>query len=158
MSLYLLLKLVHVLAVVAFLGNIATGLFWHAQAARTKDPRLLAHAMNGIIRSDRLFTMPGVLVIVATGIPAAVVAGLPLLRTDWIAWTFALFTLSGIVFGVRVAPLQRRLRDLAETGQRSGRFDYSDYRKLAFAWELWGAIALAAPLVGLALMVLKPDR
>jgi uncharacterized membrane protein len=32
--LYLALKALHVFAVVIFLGNIITGLFWHAHAAR----------------------------------------------------------------------------------------------------------------------------
>ena len=50
---YLALKLLHVVAVIVFLGNITTGLFWHAHAARTRDPKLLAHTMDGIIRSDR---------------------------------------------------------------------------------------------------------
>jgi uncharacterized membrane protein len=157
MPVYLLLKLVHVVAVVAFLGNIVTGLFWHAHAARSGDPRLLAHTMSGIIRSDRLFTMPGVLAIVASGVAAAVVGGLPLLRTGWILWTIVLFAISGIVFGVRVAPLQRRLLELAEAGSRSGGFDLDGYRRLARRWELWGVVALATPLAGLALMVLKPD-
>ena len=76
---YLVIKLLHIVAVIAFLGNITTGLFWHIDAARTRDPRLLAHTMDGIIRSDRLFTMPGVIVIVATGIATAVIGGLPLL-------------------------------------------------------------------------------
>ena len=50
---YLVLKLLHVAAVIAFLGNITTGLFWHRHAARTRDPKLLAFTMGGIIRSDR---------------------------------------------------------------------------------------------------------
>jgi uncharacterized membrane protein len=57
---YLLIKLLHITAVIAFIGNIAAGRFWHAHAARTRDPKLLAHTMDGIIRSDRLFTVPGV--------------------------------------------------------------------------------------------------
>ena len=69
---FLWMKLLHIAAVIAFLGNITTGLFWHVHAARTRDPRLLAHTMNGIIRSDRLFTVPGVVVIIATGIFAAI--------------------------------------------------------------------------------------
>ena len=51
---YLWLKLIHVLAVVMFIGNIVTGVFWHKHAERTRDPRLIAHAMAGVIRSDRL--------------------------------------------------------------------------------------------------------
>lgn len=153
---YLLLKLLHIVSVVAFLGNITTGLFWHAHAARTKDPAILAHTMNGIIRSDRWFTNPGVVGILITGVLAAMQAGFPLLRTGWIAWSLALFAISGVIFASRIAPLQRRLRDLAQSGVESGNFDYAAYRKLAVTWELWGAVALAAPLAAVVLMVLKP--
>ena len=68
---YLVLKLLHVVAVIAFLGNITTGLFWHKHGARTRDPRILAHTMDGIIRADRLFTMPGVFAIILSGVAAA---------------------------------------------------------------------------------------
>jgi uncharacterized membrane protein len=153
---YLWMKLVHILAVVLFLGNIITGLFWHRHAARTRDPRLLAHTMDGIIASDRLFTMPGVLLIIATGIFAAVQAGLPLLRTGWIAWTLALFAISGLSFMLRVAPLQRQMAAHARAGAASGSFDFAAYQRIARQWELWGAIATVTPLGGLALMVLKP--
>lgn len=151
------LKLLHIFAVVLFLGNIITGLFWHAHAARTRDPKLLAHAMEGIIRSDRLFTMPGVIVIVAAGMALGIQLQLPLLRTGWILWTSVLLIVSGIVFMLRVAPLQRELLAMAREGWRSTQFDYGRYRALAIAWEAWGAVALLTPLAGLVLMVLKPQ-
>jgi uncharacterized membrane protein len=153
---YLWMKLIHILAVVLFLGNIITGLFWHRYAERTRNPRLLAHTMGGIIASDRLFTMPGVLVIIATGVFAAVQGGIPLLRTGWIAWTLLLFGISGATFALRVAPLQRELRAIAEAGANSGSFSFDAYHRLAVKWEIWGAVATATPLAGLALMVLKP--
>ena len=153
---YLPMKLLHIVAVIAFLGNIATGLFWHLHAARTRDARLLAHTMDGIIKSDRLFTIPGVVVIVATGILAAVAGGLPLLRTGWILWTLVLFTLSGLIFMAFVGPLQRRLLALAQAGAGMGGFDYEGYAKVARRWEFWGAAALLTPSAGLVLMVLKP--
>jgi len=153
---YLTLKLLHIASVVVFLGNITTGLFWHAHAARTRDPRLLFHAMDGIIRSDRWFTLPGVLGILVTGILAALQAGLPLLRTHWIAGAIALFSVSGICFAARVAPLQRRLRALARDGVDSGRFDAAAYHALARRWEAWGIVALITPVLAMVLMVLKP--
>ena len=55
---YLLLKTIHILSVVMFLGNIITGLFWKAQADATRDPKLQAHALRGVIRSDAFFTIP----------------------------------------------------------------------------------------------------
>jgi uncharacterized membrane protein len=154
---YLWLKLFHVVAVVAFLGNITTGLFWHAHAARTRDPRLLAHAVDGIIRSDRLFTIPGVVGIIVTGVGAAIVGGHPILRTPWILWPLVLFSVSGLIFVLRVAPLQVQLRALARAGAEQGAWDWGRYRGLARTWELWGAVALLTPIAALVLMVLKPN-
>ncbi len=153
---YLPMKLLHIVAVIAFLGNITTGLFWHMHAARTRDARLLAHTMDGIIRSDRLFTIPGVVVIITTGILAAIAGGLPLLRTGWILWTLVLFGISGLAFMAFVAPLQKRLLALAQAGSGKGIFDYAGYAVVARRWEIWGAVALLTPLAGLVLMVLKP--
>lgn len=154
--LYLALKALHILAVVIFLGNIITGLFWHAYAARTRDARVLGHAMGGIILSDRLFTIPGVVVILVTGVLLAIQGGYPLLRTGWILWSIVLFGVSGLVFMFRVAPLQRQLREMAQVGAERGDFDYTPYRKLAVRWESWGAIALLTPVAALLIMTLKP--
>jgi uncharacterized membrane protein len=148
---YLWLKLFHIVAVIAFLGNIVTGLFWHAHAARTRDARILAHTMEGIIRSDRLFTIPGVAGIVLAGIATAILGHFPLIGTRWILWTLILFSISGITFMARVAPLQRELLALARDP-----FDYEQYHRVARRWEFWGAVALLTPVIGLVLMVLKP--
>ena len=152
---YLTLKLLHIAAVIVFLGNIFTGLFWHAHAVRTRDPKLLAHTMEGVIRSDRLFTTPGVIVILAAGLVLAFQANWPLLRTGWIVWTIVLFLLSGAIFGMRVAPMQRELLTLARQGT-AGSFDFERYHACARTLQRWGALALVAPIGGLALMVLKP--
>jgi uncharacterized membrane protein len=153
---YLWLKVVHILAVIMFIGNIVTGVFWHKHALRTGDARLIAHAMDGVLKSDRLFTMPGVFVIIGSGVIAAVQGGFPLLRTGWILWTLVLFGISGIVFGVRLTPLQRQMRDFAGAAAAAGGFDRAAYDRLSKQWDFWGAIATLAVLGGLALMVLKP--
>jgi len=153
---YLVIKFVHILSVVMFLGNITTGLFWHAHTARTRDPRLIHHVMDGIIRSDRWFTLPGVLAIIVTGVLAAILGGYPLLRTPWITISLGLFSISGVVFGLRVAPLQQQLRAFAQRGMESGTFDHAAYAALTRRWEAWGLAALLTPLLAMALMVLKP--
>lgn len=153
---YLWLKLLHVAAVVVFLGNIITGLFWHTHAARTRDPRFLAHAVDGIIRSDRFFTIPGVVFIILTGVATAMIGGYSILGTPWILWSLVLFGVSGLVFGVRVAPLQVQLRAVARAGAETGDFDWARYRRLTLLWELWGAVALLTPIAAFVLMVLKP--
>ena len=155
--LYLLLKTLHLIAVVMFLGNISTGIFWKEHADRTRDPRLIAHAIEGIILSDRLFTIPGVVLILVGGVSAAIIGGYPILRTGWILWSIGLFSISGAAFGMWVAPLQRRMATLMRAGAESGAPDWAAYQRLSRTWAISGAAALLAPAAALVLMVLKPS-
>ena len=154
--LYLSFKLIHIAATILFLGNIITGLFWKAHADRTRDPHVIAHTFAGIIRSDRWFTIPGVIAILIAGFGAAIVAQIPILGTGWILWSIVLFSLSGLAFSFRVAPLQTQLATLAQAGVASGQFDWARYHSLSRTWELWGLFALLTPVAAVVLMVLKP--
>jgi uncharacterized membrane protein len=153
---YLVLKAIHLFAVVMFLGNITTGLFWKAHADRTGDPRIIAHALDGIIRSDRWFTLPGALVIVVAGFAAAEVGGWAVFSQGWMWWSLILFGISGLVFATAVAPLQRRMRDLARSAATDEQLRAGGYRRLTLAWEAAGALALLTPFAAFVLMVLKP--
>ena len=152
---YSLLKFIHLLAVVLFLGNIITGVFWHWHAARTRDPKLLAHTMDGIIRSDRWFTIPGVVGLVGAGIWLAILGHLPLLRTGWILWSLIALSISGVIFAWRVAPLQRMMFSFTNSATMDT-FDYASYRALGIRWEFWGALAVATPVAAMVLMIAKP--
>jgi uncharacterized membrane protein len=112
--------------------------------------------MDGIIRSDLIFTIPGVILIVISGLATAIVGGLPIVRTPWILWSLVLFAVSGIVFVARVAPLQKELRALAQAGVGKDSFDLLPYQAVARRWEMWGALALVTPIAALVLMILKP--
>ena len=151
---YQVLKLVHLIAVILFLGNIITGLFWKAHADRTKDLRFIAHTMDGIIRADRWFTIPGVVLITLAGVLAAMQAGLPILGTGWILWSIVAFSASGIAFGWKVAPLQKQLLALANTTGDTA-FDWALYRSKSLQWEFWGLFATVMPLLAVVLMVIK---
>lgn len=153
---YLALKLVHLAAMVMFLGNIITGVFWKAHADRTRDARIIAHTLEGIIRSDRLFTIPGVGLIVLGGFGAAGVGRLPVLGTGWILWSIVLFSISGIAFMWQVAPLQRRMLEVMRAPAAGGDVDWTRYHALSRRWGSWGGVALVTPLVAMALMVFKP--
>jgi len=152
---YLILKSLHVLSVVLFLGNIITGVFWKFHGDRTGTLPARAHALEGIIRSDRWFTMPGVTAIIITGVWMALDAHLPLLGTAWILWSLILFGISGASFSIFVAPLQKKLLANVQSGI-AGTWNQAEYQKLSRAWELWGAVATLTPIVALFLMVTKP--
>jgi len=155
--LYLILKLLHIIAVILFLGNIITGLFWKFHADHTRDPRIIAHAFEGIIRSDRWFTIPGVIVISLAGFGAAIIGRFPILGTGWILWSIVLFSISGIAFSSKVAPLQIRIVNLARAGMETNQMDWDLYHKLSRTWEFWGLVALLTPVAAVILMVLKPN-
>ena len=153
---YVAFKFLHVAAVILFLGNIVTGLFWKSHGDRSSDPRIIAHTLEGIRRSDRWFTLPSIVVIVLTGVGTAIEGGLPMLRTGWIFWSIVLFSLSGIAFSVQVGPLQRRMLELARRGIAADSFDWEEYRRLSKRWEFWGIFALLTPVTATFLMVYKP--
>ncbi len=152
MNFYLLFKVVHLLAVVAFMGNIVTGLFWMKWAYKSNNTGYMLHTVSGIIASDRLFTVPGVIIITAGGIAAAVNGGLSLLGTGWIFWSLILFSLSGLFFMVKVAPLQKRMKQHLEPGNK---YQPKTFEIIMKQWEFWGALALITPLIAFFLMILK---
>jgi uncharacterized membrane protein len=153
--LYLALKSLHVISVVLFLGNIITGVFWKVHADLSSDLRVREQAILGLIRSDRIFTVPGVLLIIATGVGLALMANFPLLRTFWIAGSLVLFGISGLAFALKVGPLQKKLLANAKAGL-AGTWNEAEYHALSKSWGIWGTIATAAPLVAVFLMVMKP--
>jgi len=152
---YDVLKLLHVIAVVLFVGNITTAVFWKLHADRSGDPRVIAHAVDGLIRGDRLFTGPGAALLFLTGFGAAGIGGFSILGTGWILWSLVLFGISGAAYGMRVAPIQRRMRSVAR-GEGGAGFDRDRYRALSRQWAVWGTIALLTPTAAIVLMVLKP--
>jgi uncharacterized membrane protein len=152
---YLFVKALHVLSVVLFLGNIITGVFWKFHADRGGELRGRAQAIDGLIASDRWFTLPGVVLIIATGVWLATLAHLPIVRTFWLFWALILFGISGVAFQFFVAPLQRKLRANVQAGL-AGNWDETAYERLSRSWKIWGTVATLAPIGSLFLMVTKP--
>jgi uncharacterized membrane protein len=153
---YLLWKLVHIVSVIMFMGNIVTGLFWAARAHKARDFRLIATTFEGIIRSDRWFTMPGVFGIIIGGFASAGLGKFPVLGTGWILWSIVLFSISGIIFGVRIVPLQRKITAFAR-GADSSDAAWARYAAMYRKWEMWGLLAMLTPAAAVVIMVLKPS-
>jgi uncharacterized membrane protein len=152
---YLALKALHIVSVVLFLGNIVTGFFWKRHADRGGDLRGREQALDGIIKADRVFTSPSVLLILATGFALAWVGHLQVFRLPWILWSLVLFGAAGATFGIKVGPLQKKLLSNVRAGL-AGQWNESEYLALSKSWRFWGLVATGAPLVALILMVLKP--
>jgi uncharacterized membrane protein len=151
---YLLLKSLHLLGVVLFLGNILVTALWKVMADRTGDARLVAYGQRLVTLTDLVFTGPGAALILVSGLlmaPAFGGVGGP----AWITWGLLLFTASGVIWVGVLIPVQvmqaRMARGFASGGPIPPR-----YRRLSAVWVVFGLIATALPLVNLYLMVFKP--
>jgi len=151
---YFYLVLIHILAVIIFLGNITITPFWKLQAEKTKDRLVMLRTWQGIIKADRLFTMPGVSILLLFGIGAALHGGYNLISTGWIFWSLILYVISGAAFMAKVVPIQKNIVALSKD---ESKFGWDEYKKLAKQWDIWGSVATIAPWIAVVLMVLKPN-
>ncbi|MBZ0265090.1 DUF2269 domain-containing protein [bacterium] len=152
---YPLFKLIHIIAVILFMGNITVGVLWAGMANRSGKRDLLLFTFKGIRRSDMIFTNPAVLVILLTGFGAAGIGGYKILGSGWILWSIILFTVSGILYMAWVAPLQKKIVKLFESDPE-GDSPPDEYSTLYKKWVITSHIALLTPWIALVLMVLKP--
>ena len=65
---YWLMKIVHVLAVVVLLGNLLMAPFWRKRLAAVGGAQARATANRSVRMADLIFTLPGWVVVLATGI------------------------------------------------------------------------------------------
>jgi uncharacterized membrane protein len=154
MSLYLLLKVIHVIGATVLLGTGAGIAFFMLMAHRTGDARLIAHTAGVVVIADTIFTATAVILQPLTGGLLALSLGLPLL-TGWVAMSLALYVAVGC-FWLPVVWMQLQMRDLAREAALTDTPLPARYHRL---WRLWlacGFPAFAAVIGIVWLMVAKP--
>ena len=149
---YLIWKLLHIIAVIIFMGNITLTPFWKAAADKTKDREKIADTLKNIIRADKIFTMPSVTFLIIFGFGAQMTYGYPM-ETSWIMWGLTMIIISAAAFMAKVVPLQKKMYKLASD---EAKFNWDEYQKLSKQWNIWGSIATITPYIAVILMVLKP--
>ncbi|MCW5653937.1 DUF2269 domain-containing protein [Hydrogenophaga sp.] len=155
MNTYLLLKWVHVVSSVVLVGTGLGTAFFMFFTNRSGSLAAQAVVSRLVVRADAWFTTPAVLVQPATGLALAHMAGWPL-GTPWIAWSIALYVLTGLLW-LPVVWLQWRMAAMARQAHQAGAALPSAYWRFARWWERLGYPAFAAMLVVFALMVFKPS-
>jgi uncharacterized membrane protein len=155
MSLYILLKVAHIVGATVLFGTGAGIAFFMLMAHRTGDARLIAHTAGIVVLADTLFTATAVVVQPLTGAALAYLLGLPLTE-GWIALSIGLYVFTGL-FWLPVVWMQLRMRDLARAAVAEG----TNLPPLYFRfWRLWFAFgfpAFAAVFAIIWLMTAKPD-
>jgi uncharacterized membrane protein len=151
---YLWLKMVHIFGVVLFLGNIIVTGWWKNMADRTKNPQIIAYAQRQVTLTDFIFTAGGVLILLIAGMTNVYMHDLSY-STKWLAHGMTIFSVSGIIWGAVLIPVQIKQAKIAQVFNITGVIPQS-YWTLCNTWNIFGLLATLIPLANLYFMVFKP--
>ncbi len=144
-----ILRMLHVLAAILFVGNVIVTGVWAAimfrQRART-DFRVAARA---IVITDWTFTLGGAALLVVSGIVLAAARGYPLWQTRWIRGAMIGLGLSTALWLLILVPAQRRMLRLGPEAD-------AELRRVYGRWNAIGWLAALPLLWSLWCMVNKP--
>lgn len=154
MTSYVGFKIVHVLGVVLFMGNIVVTGFWKAIADRGREPHAVAFAQHLVTLTDWLFTFGGLMLILIGGYGMVAVGHLDL-QQKWLAWGQGLLAASGVIWVAVLVPTQIAQAKLARSFAQGGAIP-ERYWQLNRRWVIFGIVATALPLANLYFMIAKP--
>ena len=154
MTLYFLVKYLHVLGAIVILGT-GTGIaFFMLMAHRSRDAAFVARTAATVVTADMLFTLSAVLLQPVTG-------GLLMnwsatgVAERWLALSLALYAIAG-VFWVPVIFMQIEMRDLACAAVAHNQPLPPRYEILFRRWFLFGIPGFGSVMLILWLMIAKP--
>jgi uncharacterized membrane protein len=148
MSLFLLLKTLHILAAITALGANVTYPFWLRRAAGNQARTL--DAIEGIGQLDRRVANPAYIVAFLTG-AGMILTGAYSFGTFWVAAAIVLFVLVAVLGITTYAPAVRRQRDEAARHIDSPAYAAAERRQTTI-----GLVVVAMTVAIVVLMVAKP--
>jgi uncharacterized membrane protein len=154
MTLYLLVKYLHVLGAIVILGT-GTGIaFFMLMAHRSRDAAFIARTAATVVLADMLFTLTAVLLQPVSG-------GLLMLLSStslgerWLMTSLGLYAVAGL-FWVPVIFMQVEMRDLAQVAAERDQPLPPRYFALFRRWFLFGIPGFGSVMAILWLMIAKP--
>jgi len=151
--LYTVLKWIHVLSVVIFLGTGAGSAWYKFRADRSADVRVVAWCQREIVLADWLFTVPAGFVLPLSGI-ALVIQGGWSFELLWIQLGLGLFAAAGLTW-LPAAFLQLRMRRLADEALAKGTELPEAFHRDRRIWTALGVPSFLAATVAVWVMVAK---
>jgi len=151
---YLVVKWLHILSSTMLFGTGLGSAFYFYFASRTRDPRVAASVVKGVVLADWIFTTPTIILQPATGLYLAHIANMPL-STPWLALSIILY-LVAVAAWLPVVWIQIRMRELAAAAMRAERELPAIYWRLLKYWMTLGVVAFVSLVVVFYLMVAKP--
>lgn len=151
--LILVLKTIHVLGAVLFLGTGLGSAYYKLRAGASKDPRIAAWCDAEVVRADWIFTVPAGLIMPVTGLWLVVLYRLPL-QTPWVYQGLLGYAIAGITW-LPAAYLQIRMRALSKRAVAEERPLPAEWYRMQRTWALLGLPSFSATMAVLWMMVSK---
>lgn len=156
MNTYLILKSLHIIGAILFLGNIIVTGWWKSMANRTNNPIIIAFAQRQVTLTDFVFTVGGSILLLAAGMANIGIHKMSIVDTPWILWGLLAFILSGIIWLAILVPVQIKQAKEAKTFTAETVISEAYWRR-EMIWYIAGVTATVLPLITVVLMVLKPS-
>lgn len=148
MSLYLWIKLLHILSATVLFGTGMGTAFFMYKAYLSNSDEAMAVTTRNVVMADWLFTTPAVVIQLLTGVWLTEKLNIAFAST-WFVTVIILYVFVGACW-VPVVWIQIRIRDLITAGANR-----DEYRTLMRLWVALGVPAFATVLVLFFLMVSK---
>jgi uncharacterized membrane protein len=154
MTLYFLVKYLHVLGAIIILGT-GTGIaFFMLMAHRSGEAAFIARTGHVVVIADMLFTLSAVLLQPLTG-GLLMWMSSTTLADRWLVTSLALYAFAGLLW-VPVIFMQIEMRDLARVAEATARPLPTRYYLLFGRWFLCGVPGFGSVMAILWLMIAKP--
>jgi uncharacterized membrane protein len=155
MTLYFLIKYLHLLGAIAILGT-GTGIaFFMLMAHRSRDPAFIARTAATVVIADMLFTLSAVILQPVTGGWLMVLSGVAVAEC-WLATSLGLYVVAGL-FWIPVIFMQIEMRDLAQKAAAQQQPLPPRYFALFRRWFVFGIPGFGSVMIILWLMIAKPQ-
>jgi uncharacterized membrane protein len=154
MTLYFLIKYLHVLGAIVILGTGSGIAFFMLMAHRSGHAAFIARTASTVVVADMVFTLTAVLLQPVTGGLLMMMSATPFTER-WLLVSLALYATVGL-FWVPVIFMQREMRDLARLAAEKNQPLPLRYFALFRRWFLFGIPGFGSVMIILWLMIAKP--
>jgi len=146
MNAYTILKFIHILAVIVFLGDIIVTAYWKWHADKTGNPVIAFFSQRLVILTDRVLLIPSIVVLMAAGYANAAQMGIAMIWSPGFLIAQILFALCGLIWFFALRPIQSRQLRIAQSLQTSGGDLSPEFFALSRSWFGWGLLTVILPL------------
>jgi uncharacterized membrane protein len=155
MTLYFVVKYLHVLGAIVILGTGSGIAFFMLMAHLSRETAFIARTAATVVVADMLFTLTAVILQPVTGGLLMMLTAAPV-TAHWLLASLALYALAGL-FWVPVIFMQIEMRNLARIAEKSGEVLPPRYFVLFRRWVWSGIPGFGSVMMILWLMIARPE-